>query len=209
MPSATIRIAGPVPVPPSIGRLERVGVSTALVFILGLAFGFFIDREQFFRSYLFGWLFWLGVAVGCLGLSMLNHLTGGLWGIVPRRFHEAAARTIPFMAVLFLPIVFGSLIQILGTLFSPTIAGEGAREAVQALLLSNYLGGAAQAVLSAALGFIAAEAATMWGGAFLWTRKPGWRPTFVLVDGVQVDYSWIDDTEVVSVTAMAAKARAS
>lgn len=119
------------------------------------------------------------------------------------------ALAIGVVGIEFLPIVFGSLIQILGTLFSPTIAGEGAREAVQALLLSNYLGGAAQAVLSAALGFIAAEAATMWGGAFLWTRKPGWRPNFVLVDGKQVDYAWIDDSEVVSVSDIAAKARAS
>lgn len=116
------------------------------------------------------------------------------------------ALAIGVVGVAFLPIVFGSLIQILGTLFSPTIAGEGAREAIQALLLSNHLGGAAQAVLSAALGFIAAEAATMWGGAFLWTRKPGWRPNFVLVDGKQVDYEWIDDTEVVRVTDIAAKA---
>ncbi len=96
-----------LPVPPSIGRLERVGLATGVVFGLGLAVGFFVERDQFFRSYLFGWLFWLGVAVGCLGLAMLNQLTGGLWGIVPRRFHEAAARTIPFMAVLFLPVLLG------------------------------------------------------------------------------------------------------
>jgi len=91
----------------------------------------------------------------------------------------------------FWPITFGSTIQILGTLFSPTIAGEGAREALQALLLTEQLGGVAQAVLSGALGFIAAEAATLWGGAFLWTRTPEWRPKFALVDGKQVDYSWI------------------
>src|SRR6185369_9802381 len=95
----------------------------------------------------------------------------------------------------FWPIVFGSTIQILATVLSPTIAGEGAREAFQALLLSKHLGGVAQAVLSAALGFIAAEAATLWGGAFLWVRKPGWRPAFALVDGKQVDYAWIDDQE--------------
>ena len=107
-------MAAPVlPMPPSIGRLERAGLSTGLVFGLGLVVGFFVERDQFLRSYLFGWLFWLGVAVGCLGLAMLNHLTGGLWGIVPRRFHEAAARTIPFMAVLFLPVLFG-----LGSLYS-------------------------------------------------------------------------------------------
>ena len=93
----------------------------------------------------------------------------------------------------FWPVVFGSTIQILATLLSPTIAGEGAREAFQALLLKDQLGGVAPAVLSGALGFIAAEAATLWGGAFLWTRKPGWRPRFTLVDGEQVDYAWIDD----------------
>ena len=75
------------------------------------------------------------------------------------------------------------------------MAGEGAREAFQALLLSNQLGGVAQAVLSGALGFIAAEAATMWGGAFLWTRTPSWRPKFALVDDQQVDFSWISEDD--------------
>jgi len=95
----------------------------------------------------------------------------------------------------FWPITFGSTIQILATVLSPTIAGEGAREAFQALLLSNQLGGVAQAVLSGALGFIAAEAATMWGGAFLWTRSASWRPTFAEVDGEQVDYAWISEDD--------------
>jgi len=95
----------------------------------------------------------------------------------------------------FWPIVFGSTIQIFATLLSPTIAGEGAREAFQTLLLSEQLGGPAQAVLSAALGFIAAEAATLWGGAFLLTRRPEWRPRFATVDGEQVDYAWIDEDD--------------
>ena len=98
----------------------------------------------------------------------------------------------------FWPIVFGSNIQILATILSPTIAGEGAREAFQALLLEKRLGGIPQAVLSGALGFVAAEAATMWGGAFWWTRKESWRPSFMLVDGTQVDYSWLEDTTDVS-----------
>ncbi|MCG6920695.1 MAG: hypothetical protein LJF15_06395 [Acidobacteria bacterium] len=96
-----------MPTPPSLGRLQRNGLAFGAVFLLGLAVGFFLDRHQFFRSYLFGWLFWLGIAVGCLGLAMLNQLTGGLWGLVPRRFHEAAARTLPTMAVLFVPVLLG------------------------------------------------------------------------------------------------------
>jgi hypothetical protein len=99
--------AATLPMPASIGRLQRVGLVTGGVFVLALVVGFVLDREQFFRSYLLGWLFWLGVAVGCLGLAMLNQLTGGLWGLVPRRLHEAAARTLPAMAVLFLPVLLG------------------------------------------------------------------------------------------------------
>ncbi len=93
--------------PASLGRLQRNGLLLGGVFLLALAVGFVLDREQFYRSYLLGWLFWLGIAVGCLGLAMLNQLTGGLWGLVPRRFHEAAARTLPTMAVLFVPVLLG------------------------------------------------------------------------------------------------------
>ena len=103
------------------------------------------------------------------------------------------ALAIGVVGAAFWPITFGSTIQILATVLSPTIAGEGAREAFQALLLSKQLGGVPQAVLSAALGFIAAEAATMWGGVFLWTRTPRWRPRACVVDGTQVDYAWLQE----------------
>ncbi|HYD47819.1 MAG TPA: lysylphosphatidylglycerol synthase transmembrane domain-containing protein, partial [Terriglobales bacterium] len=108
--------------------------------------------------------------------------------------YYCTALAIGVVAPQFWPIVFGSTIQILATLVSPTIAGEGAREAFQALLLSQQLGGVAQAVLSAALGFIAAEAATLWGGVFLWSRTPTWRPGYAKVDDHQVTYSWLKET---------------
>jgi len=78
------------------------------VFLLATSAGFALDRPQLLRSWLLAFLFWLGVGVGSLGLAMLNRLTGGLWGAVPRRFHEAAARTLPYMAVAFLPILLGA-----------------------------------------------------------------------------------------------------
>ncbi len=77
------------------------------LFLLLTAIGVLFDPAQFFRSWLFAFLFWLGVAVGSLGLAMLNRLTGGLWGAVPRRFHEAAGRTLPWMALAFLPVLLG------------------------------------------------------------------------------------------------------
>lgn len=130
--------------------------------------------------------------VGILMLALANKFVTHFTTAVVYFF---TALAIGVVGAEFWPVVFGSTIQILATLLSPTIAGEGAREAFQALLLKEELGGVAPAVLSGALGFIAAEAATLWGGAFLWTRKPGWRPSFTEVDGQQVDYAWIDDSE--------------
>ena len=63
--------------------------------------------EQLFRSYLIAYLFWFGIALGCLPLLMLHHLVGGAWGFVIRRVLEAGTRTLPLMALLFLPILFG------------------------------------------------------------------------------------------------------
>ena len=89
-------------------RLERTGLGLGVVFLLVLAVGLITDRAQFFRSYLLGYLFWVLIGVGSLGLAMLSQLTGGLWGLVPRRLHEAAARTLPAMGLAFVPVVLGA-----------------------------------------------------------------------------------------------------
>src|SRR4051812_1238294 len=65
------------------------------------------DARQFFASYLFSWLLWLGLAMGCLILTMIHHLTGGRWGYAIRRFLEAGLATVPLMTILFVPIIFG------------------------------------------------------------------------------------------------------
>lgn len=126
-----------------------------------------------------------GLLLGALAAKFVTHFTTAV-------VYYFTALAIGVVGARFWPIVFGSTIQILATLLSPTIAGEGAREAFQALLLSNQLGGVAQAVLSAAIGFLAAEAATLWGGAFLWLRTPSWRPGFAVVDECQVDFAWLE-----------------
>ena len=54
-----------------------------------------LNRDQFFRSWLIGFLFCLGLPLGSLALLMLQHLSGGQWGMVGRRVFEAASRTLP------------------------------------------------------------------------------------------------------------------
>jgi hypothetical protein len=89
-----------------ITALAGKGLLVGAVGLVALAAGFFVDREQFLQSYLIGFLFVACLMLGCLGLLMVHHLTGGAWGMVCRRIWEAATRTLPLVALLFLPIAF-------------------------------------------------------------------------------------------------------
>ncbi|HKW18492.1 MAG TPA: hypothetical protein VJO35_13375 [Terriglobales bacterium] len=66
-------------------------------------------REQFFHSYLIGFMLWLGISLGSMCFLMIQHLTGGKWGIVIRRPLEAAMNVLPLMALLFIPLAAAGL----------------------------------------------------------------------------------------------------
>ena len=88
-------------------RVQRMALIAGLVGVALCLAGVLGDREQFLRSYLVAYLFFLGIALGSLAILMIQYLTGGAWGAVVRRVLEAATRTLPLMAVLFLPIALG------------------------------------------------------------------------------------------------------
>ena len=94
--------------PPNMSTLQKRALIVGIVFLVILLASAFIDKKHFFQSYLVGWTFWTGIAVGSLALLMLQHLTGGGWGFVIRRVLEAATRTLPLMAVLFVPVILGA-----------------------------------------------------------------------------------------------------
>jgi hypothetical protein len=81
--------------------------------IVGVVFGLvalilaFLQPQQFFRAYLLGFMCWLGVALGSMAILMIRHLTGGGWGMVIRRILGAAMRTVPVLALLFIPVILG------------------------------------------------------------------------------------------------------
>ena len=80
-----------------------VGVVALALSLLGALF----TPQQFFRSYLFAYVFWIGLVIGCLAVLMMQYVTGGAWGIILRRILESAARTLPLLLLLFLPLLFG------------------------------------------------------------------------------------------------------
>jgi hypothetical protein len=63
--------------------------------------------DAFLRGYLVGYLFCLGIPLGCLAIEMIYRLTGGRWGAMLHRPMTAAMQTLPVTAVFFLPIAAG------------------------------------------------------------------------------------------------------
>ena len=88
-------------------RIQRIALILGVVGIIACVVGVVLDSEQFFRSYLWAYMFWIGLALGCTALAMVQHLVGGRWGAVIRRFLESGASTMPVMAFLFIPILVG------------------------------------------------------------------------------------------------------
>ena len=72
---------------------------------VSIVLGIFYPGD-FFRAWLTSHLLFLSIALGSMAMVMIQHLSGGQWGIF-RRVFEASARTLPFLALLFLPLVFG------------------------------------------------------------------------------------------------------
>ena len=80
-----------------------IGIIGLILTIVGVA----VDPAQFFKSYLWAFVFWLGLSVGCMAWLMVQYLSGGAWGVMVRRVCESAAKTIPIWLVLFAPIIAG------------------------------------------------------------------------------------------------------
>jgi hypothetical protein len=88
-----------------LSRLSNRGVMFGAVGLVAVAIGYFmVDFSQFLQSYLIAYMFWIGISLGSLSLLMVQYLSGGAWGLVARRVFEASTRTLPLMALLFIPI---------------------------------------------------------------------------------------------------------
>jgi hypothetical protein len=92
---------------PELGRYQRrLLIGGGLGLAVSLA-GWLANPAQFYQSYLMAYMLCLGVTLGCLALGMIHQLSGGAWGVVIRRPIGAAARVLPVMTVLFVPVLLG------------------------------------------------------------------------------------------------------
>jgi hypothetical protein len=94
---------------PPVADIDARKSRALIVGLVGLALcalGFFIDRGHFFRAWLISFWLFLGISLGSLAFVMIQHLTGGQWGVF-RRVFEASSRVLPLLAILGLPILLG------------------------------------------------------------------------------------------------------
>ena len=90
-----------------VDRWRNRSFAVGLVAIAICCVGAFFNWAEFFPAYLFAYLFVLGLALGSLALVMIQNLTGGVWTLLVRRIFEAQMKTLPLLAILFVPIAFG------------------------------------------------------------------------------------------------------
>jgi len=121
--------------PESIDRIRQSALIAGMVGLVICIIGIIKAPDRFFPSYLLAFMFVLGLSLGSLGLLMLQHLTGGNWGIIIRRPLESATRVMALVAVLFVPIFFGMKYLYAAWLTAPP-SGEGSLSEFQRAYLT-------------------------------------------------------------------------
>jgi hypothetical protein len=92
---------------PELAQNQRKFLLAGAVGAVVSAIGYVTNAEQFFTSYLMGYMLVLGLTLGALAFSMIHQLSGGAWGVVARQSLGAASRVLPYLTILFVPIVLG------------------------------------------------------------------------------------------------------
>jgi len=87
-----------------IGLLRQRGIVVGGAGLVLAAIGLVLRPGDLMPSWLIGFLFCTGLSLGSLSLLMMQHMSGGNWGLVSRRIFEAGSRLLPYCVLLFLPV---------------------------------------------------------------------------------------------------------
>ncbi|MBA3960430.1 MAG: hypothetical protein H0X40_00815 [Chthoniobacterales bacterium] len=89
-------------------RFAGLSLICGAVGLIGLVLSFigaFVSPVQFSFSWLFAFIFFFTLCIGCLFWTIVHHVVDAEWSVVVRRQLENIALLMPVLAVLFLPIL--------------------------------------------------------------------------------------------------------
>jgi hypothetical protein len=81
-----------------------VGILGAIICVVS----FMQNRKEFFASYLTAFAFFLAIALGSFFFVFVQHLARSAWSVTLRRVSETAAANLPWMLILFIPVLLGA-----------------------------------------------------------------------------------------------------
>jgi hypothetical protein len=94
----------------SRGLVVLLGVGIAAI-VITLLIGFQAPegsetRKQCAFSWLFAYIYWFTILIGCFFWILVHHATDSSWGVLVRRQMENLAGLLPWMVVFFIPLLF-------------------------------------------------------------------------------------------------------
>ncbi|MCC6355919.1 MAG: hypothetical protein IT577_18685 [Verrucomicrobiae bacterium] len=101
--------------PPAPERFRRASAGALPVAFMGggilclaiaLAWGLAAERQQFAHSWLCGFMYCFTICAGSLFWVLLHHAVDANWSVVVRRLFETVASLFPYLALLFVPLLF-------------------------------------------------------------------------------------------------------
>jgi hypothetical protein len=90
-----------------VWKVLAIAGSVAMLASLALGAASPEGWRRFFFGYLVNFAFVLSLALGAIFFVVLHYLTHAGWSVVVRRIGEAVTATLPLLAVLFIPLLFG------------------------------------------------------------------------------------------------------
>jgi hypothetical protein len=83
------------------------GIGGVALIIAAFVLSFFVANgvSSFLHVYLVNFLFFVSISLGALFFVIIQHLTRAGWSVAVRRIAEILAGTIPYLAVMFIPIL--------------------------------------------------------------------------------------------------------
>lgn len=97
------------PFPRLLTRIGSAGLVLAVLGAIGLvAAGLTGGTDQFLHAYLYGWIFWTSLTIGCFGLMLLQTIVRASWGFPVIRLFEAGSKMMPIMGLGCIPLIIAA-----------------------------------------------------------------------------------------------------